>query len=381
MHSNLHGEASAAASLDTAPSQAGRLAVLLGNALLRELRSSRLFYGAFAVWLSVTLAATFVIGDTLLPSISVYAKRINLVVALVVLAAVAAAVLATMRARSQAGLLQAFADHLVQTDLAGRTIRLLLAVGTFVLFMACFLYWKMKITWLVPFSWDETFARMDAWLLGGRQAWDVMAPLLSGERATTTLDAAYSSWGIACVACWILVAWMRTIPAELRNHYWLATLMTWIICGLGMATWLSSAGPVYYHRVTGDHELYQSLRTFLASHDTSTLMAATLQDILWDIHAGKIEGTGGISAMPSMHNAQSLIFVLLAMHLSRGVQIGAAVFALAIFVGSVHLGWHYMVDGLVSFALVPPIWWLAGKLTGSSRAHSRAFQAGLVNDG
>ena len=136
MHSNLHGEAGAAASLDTAPSQAGRLAVLLGNALLRELRSSRLFYGAFAVWLSVTLAATFVIGDTLLPSISVYAKRINLVVALVVLAAVAAAVLATMRARSQAGLLQAFADHLVQTDLAGRTIRLLLAVGTFVLFMA-----------------------------------------------------------------------------------------------------------------------------------------------------------------------------------------------------------------------------------------------------
>jgi hypothetical protein len=124
MHSNLHGEAGAAASLDTAPSQAGRLAVLLGNALLRELRSSRLFYGAFAVWLSVTLAATFVIGDTLLPSISVYAKRINLVVALVVLAAVAAAVLATMRARSQAGLLQAFADHLVQTNLAGRTIRL-----------------------------------------------------------------------------------------------------------------------------------------------------------------------------------------------------------------------------------------------------------------
>jgi hypothetical protein len=94
-----------------------------------------------------------------------------------------------------------------------------------------------------------------------------------------------------------------------------------------------------------------------------------------------IQGTGGISVMPSMHNAQSLIFVLLAMHLSRGVQIGAAVFTLAIFVGSVHLGWHYMVDGLVSFALVPPIWWLAGKLAGSSRAHSRAFQAGLVNDG
>ncbi len=35
MHSNLLGEASAAAGLDNAPLQAGRLAGLLGNAMLR----------------------------------------------------------------------------------------------------------------------------------------------------------------------------------------------------------------------------------------------------------------------------------------------------------------------------------------------------------
>lgn len=199
MHSNLLGEASAAAGLDNAPLQAGRLAGLLGNAMLRGLSSSRLFYGAFAVCLSITLATTLVIGDTLMPSISVYAKRINLAVALVVLAAAAAVMLTMLRTRSQANLVQAFADLAMHTDLAGRTIRLLLAAGTSVLFMACFLYWKMKITWLVPFSWDETFARMDAWLLGGRQAWDVMAPALASKSVTGLLDTAYGFWGLACL--------------------------------------------------------------------------------------------------------------------------------------------------------------------------------------
>ena len=84
--------------------------------------------------------------------------------------------------------------------------------------------------------------------------------------------------------------------------------------------------------------------------------------------------------MPSMHNAQALLFVLLAMHLGRAAQIGAAMFALAIFAGLVHQGWHSMVDGLVSFGMTPPIWWLAGKLTGSSRATTHAFQAALAND-
>ena len=37
-------------------------------------------------------------------------------------------------------------------------------------------------------------------------------------------------------------------------------------------------------------------------------------------------------------------------------------YALVIWIGSIHLGWHYAVDGLVSIALTIVIWKLMGKL-------------------
>ena len=36
--------------------------------------------------------------------------------------------------------------------------------------------------------------------------------------------------------------------------------------------------------------MYQGIRSFLASHDSGTLLAAKMQGILWPIHAGEIEG-------------------------------------------------------------------------------------------
>ena len=41
----------------------------------------------------------------------------------------------------------------------------------------------------------------------------------------------------------------------------------------------------------------------------------------------------------------------------------AMAFAAAIFVGSVHLGWHYAIDAYVSMIAVPAIWKFAGWAT------------------
>ena len=73
----------------------------------------------------------------------------------------------------------------------------------------------------------------------------------------------------------------------------------------------------------------------------------------------------------------SLLFVLLAWHLGYVFRIWTIWFAVTILLGSVHLGWHYLVDGLLAFAMVPPLWWIAGKLTGSSLARTSAHQRAL----
>jgi hypothetical protein len=64
----------------------------------------------------------------------------------------------------------------------------------------------------------------------------------------------------------------------------------------------------------------------------------------------------GISAMPSMHVAVVALYVLAARHYGRVALMLASFLYLLIFVGSVHLGWHYAVDGLFSTLGMAVIW-------------------------
>jgi hypothetical protein len=44
----------------------------------------------------------------------------------------------------------------------------------------------------------------------------------------------------------------------------------------------------------------------------------------------------------------------------RHIGTFACLYALIIFIGSIHLGWHYAVDGIVSTAAMLGIWKLSG---------------------
>jgi len=76
----------------------------------------------------------------------------------------------------------------------------------------------------------------------------------------------------------------------------------------------------------------------------------------------------GISAMPSMHVAMSMLFVLVAWNASSLLGVAFTVFAIVIAIGSVHLGWHYAVDGYVSAICMPILWTAAGRLVDWRRA-------------
>ena len=67
--------------------------------------------------------------------------------------------------------------------------------------------------------------------------------------------------------------------------------------------------------------------------------------------------------MPSLHVAVPVLFTIVAWGIDRRLGALFGVYTALILVGSVHLGWHYAVDGYVTLALVPAVWWLAGRLS------------------
>lgn len=84
--------------------------------------------------------------------------------------------------------------------------------------------------------------------------------------------------------------------------------------------------------------------------------------------------------MPSMHNASAALFALAFFQVNRKIGWFFTVYAAVILVGSVHLGWHYAIDGYAGIAIAALSWWLAGHLARwfASRPATRRFNDGLA---
>jgi hypothetical protein len=148
---------------------------------------------------------------------------------------------------------------------------------------------------------------------------------------------------------------------DLREQYLLSFFGCWILLGSAAAVAFSSVGPCFYERFY-PADPYAPLMSYLRSvNDIYPIWALSTQDMLWDQHISRSPGLGsGISAMPSLHLAIATLNALLLSRLSRIAGILGWLYVLMILVGSVHLGWHYAIDGYASIAAVPVIWWAAG---------------------
>lgn len=71
----------------------------------------------------------------------------------------------------------------------------------------------------------------------------------------------------------------------------------------------------------------------------------------------------GISAFPSLHVAIPVLYCCVAIATGRRWLIGlAATFAVVIFLATIHLGWHYAIDGYAAALGTRLIWWLTGRV-------------------
>ena len=225
------------------------------------------------------------------------------------------------------------------------------------LMVGAFGHFKALIAYLHPFSWDVAFAEWDRLLHFGMDPWALFWPLTGSAYVTTFLNGAYHFW-LFLVYFAVFVACFSKQSQRRSMTFLLALSLTFILGGNILATVLSSAGPVYYDRLGygADFEpLMQQLRAFA---ETSPVWALGVQEGLWQGHIadGPISG---ISAMPSMHVATTMVVAIYAWSHSLWARWFMVIFTILIQVGSFHLGWHYAVDGYAGALIAAACWWLS----------------------
>ena len=223
---------------------------------------------------------------------------------------------------------------------------------------------KPEIPNIVPFSWDPVFLAWDRALLFGFDAWELSHSLLPTAYGASVIDELYSAWFYVMFAC-IFVSAALPLGDRARLTYLISFSLNWGIGGSLLAIAFSSAGPVYYQQVFDDATYAPLVDRLRAMHQEFEMTAVIAVDKLWQGHMGEPDVPAlGISAFPSMHLAVVTANTCFAFVFGRGWGWAMVVFSAVTLFGSVHLGWHYLVDGLAGILLAYVFWRLAWWFSG-----------------
>lgn len=243
------------------------------------------------------------------------------------------------------------------------------AVVFMTIYMVGYTFIKRAIPLAVPFQWDDTFVAMDKALHFGVHPYESLAPLLNHAWITFILNVNYNGWFFVMFTCWFWQGFGKT-DSELRQRFLLGFTLTWFLGTCVLGTVFSSVGPCFFGRLTGSSDPYIPLMAWLRTANAAyPIWSLNVMDELWKNYETGTGVVNGISAMPSMHVGTSVLFALLGFASGKrwaGYLLSA--FALMIFIGSIHLGWHYAIDGYAGAAVAIFGWWAASRLVRWDRA-------------
>lgn len=213
---------------------------------------------------------------------------------------------------------------------------------------------KKIIPQLNPFYADPLLADMERQILG-KDAWRYTHALF-GPASTRAIDVIYGLWHAVNIGAlvWIVLSREGLIKVKAAICYQLV----WLVMGAGMAIAFSSAGPCFFEHFTGDPRFRPLMEKLAVAGGDKGLHAVAAMKYLLATQGTNAIG-GGISAMPSLHVALAAFVVLLARELwprRTFPLLLAFLYYCAVLIGSVHLGYHYLADGVVGTIGVMVIW-------------------------
>jgi hypothetical protein len=226
---------------------------------------------------------------------------------------------------------------------------------------------KTSLADLGPFTWDARFADVDRVLHFGTDPWRLVNPLLGHPAVTRGVQVIYAAWGGVLVFSLLLAAlWEPDRHRRLR--FYACYFLMWPVIGNVLAWVFYSAGPAFLSAIDPADRRFDELTRFVASFGSERFSAHAFQRYLWRAYvSGESHFATGISAFPSMHVALATLLVLASWGRNRVALAATGVFLLAIQLGSVHLAWHYAVDGYAAMLLTALIWLAIGRLIPSPR--------------
>ncbi|WP_162627720.1 phosphatase PAP2 family protein [Erythrobacter sp. KY5] len=212
---------------------------------------------------------------------------------------------------------------------------------------------KKSIPFVMPFYLDPFLVELDRKLFFGTDPWRITHALFGW--ATGQIVWLYNAWHMVHIGLAVWVAFSFNEAQKIR--FALVLQFTWLFLGGGLAMLMASVGPVMVGDFFGDRS-FDPMLAVLSDQAPSVIM---VKDTLIDTMDNPLL-ISGISAMPSIHVAISVAAALwLQQQGSRVLTVIGWAYAAVIYIGSIHLGWHYATDGMVSAPLVILVWWLAGK--------------------
>ena len=264
---------------------------------------------------------------------------------------------------------------LVPKTVAGVVLYLALAI-----FMGAFTTFKTLLPCLNDFWADPWLAELDRLVHGGQQPWRLLQPLLGYPPITRVIEMIYGPVWISCVSLLPLFFCLSDRYPDDRRRFLVAFLLTWTFNGLFLAGLFMSGGPAFYGRLVHDNALYGDLQRYLGSEAAIPFSASWEQAQLWAIQQAGLSGVGaGISDFPSLHVSMIMLCCFSVWNISRRAAFIFVGLAAVIVIGSVHLGWHYLVGDHAVFATMAAIWRVSSFL--ATRMAALAASPGFDDNG